>query len=57
MYGWPGAEDHLAVAVLIAVSVIEEQLDFRWAALVELGCALFAEHLELQAIGVSCRYT
>ena len=46
------AEDDLAVAVLVAGAVVEEQLDLGRAALVEPGGAVLAEHLEDQAVGV-----
>ena len=47
------AEDDLAVAVLVAGAVVEEQLDFGGAALVELGGTVLAEHLEDEAVGVA----
>ena len=53
MYGVARSEDHLAVAVLVAGSVVEEQLDFGGTALVELGGAVLAEHLEVEAVGVA----
>ncbi|BAS13904.1 hypothetical protein AHiyo8_22070 [Arthrobacter sp. Hiyo8] len=47
------AEDDLAVAVLVAGAIVEEELDFGGAALVELRRTVFAEHFEVEAVGVA----
>lgn len=43
----------MAVTVLIAGSIIKEQLDLGGAALIELGGAVLAEDLELKAVGMA----
>lgn len=47
------SEDDLAVAVLVAGAIVEEELDFGGPALVELRGTVLAEHFEIEAVGVA----
>ena len=47
------AENDLPIAVLRRLAPTEEQLNLGWAALIEGGGAIFAEHLEGQTVRVS----